>query len=71
VAQKQAELAACDDQIAALQETPLGRLKLMVDEASAKGKDLVADTVRRLQRDIMAARNRLDAMNWGGGEARR
>ncbi len=64
LAQVRAELAACDDQIAALKETPLGRLKLMVDEASAKGKDLVADMVRRLERDIMAARNRLDAMNW-------
>jgi hypothetical protein len=36
----------------------------MVDEASARGKDLVADMVRRLERDIMAARNRLDAIQW-------
>jgi hypothetical protein len=34
----------------------------MVDEAAAKGKDLVADTVRRLKRDIMVARHRLDAI---------
>jgi hypothetical protein len=33
-----------------------------VDEAAAKGKDLVGDMVRRLQRDIMVARNRLDAL---------
>ena len=35
-------------------------------EASAKGKDLVADMVHRLKRDIMAARNRLDAMRGNG-----
>jgi hypothetical protein len=34
----------------------------MVDEAAARGKDLIADHIRRLKRDIMAARNRLDAM---------
>ena len=34
----------------------------MVDEAAARGSDLIADTVRRLKRDIMAATNRLDAM---------
>ena len=34
----------------------------MVDEASARGKDLVSDMVKRLKRDIMAAQNRLDAM---------
>jgi hypothetical protein len=36
----------------------------MVDEAAARGKDLVADTVRRLKRDIMVARNRLHAIQW-------
>lgn len=66
VSQKRAELAECADQIAALRDTPIGRLKVMVDEAAAKGKDLVADMVRRLKRDIMAARNRLEAMNWQG-----
>jgi hypothetical protein len=34
----------------------------MVDEAASRGKDLIADMVRRLKRDILAARNRLDAM---------
>ncbi len=62
ITQAEAELAACDEQMNALRETPLGRLKVMVDEASAKGKDLVADMVRRLKRDVVAARNRLDAM---------
>jgi hypothetical protein len=36
----------------------------MVDEASVRGKDLVSDMVARLKRDIMATRNRLDAMLW-------
>jgi hypothetical protein len=34
----------------------------MVDEAAGKGKDLIADMVGRLKRDIMVARNRLDAI---------
>ena len=41
-----------------------GELKTMVDEAAIRGQDLVAEMVRRLKRDIMAARNRLDAMLW-------
>ena len=69
ITQAEAELAACDEQIKALRETPLGRLKVMVDEASARGKDLVADMVRRLKRDVMAARNRLDAMRGDPGPA--
>ena len=47
---------------AALQASRLYELKAMVDEAAASGRDLVADMVRRLKRDIMAATNRLDAM---------
>ena len=34
----------------------------MVDEAAARGKDLVRDMVGRLKRDIMVAQNRLDAI---------
>jgi len=34
----------------------------MVDEAASRGKDLVGDMVKRLKRDILGARNRLDAM---------
>lgn len=48
--------------LAALQATPLYELKKMVDQAAGKGRDLVADMVARLKRDIMAATNRLDAM---------
>jgi len=60
--EEQLEIYASD--LAAMQESPLWQLKAMVDAASARNKDLVADMVRRLKRDIMAARNRLDAMLW-------
>jgi hypothetical protein len=48
--------------LAALQASPLFELKTMVDEAAAKGRDLLADMVSRLKRDITVATNRLDAM---------
>jgi hypothetical protein len=64
VAQIEEELLARAGELAELQESPLWKLKTMVDEASAKGKDLVDDMVRRLQRDIMITRNRLDAITW-------
>ena len=64
IAQIEEQLAVYAGDLAALQDSPLWKLKAMVDEAAARGKDLVADMVRRLKRDIMAARNRLDAMHW-------
>lgn len=64
IAQIEEELVAYASDLAALQDSPLWKLKAMVDEASARGKDLVEDMVRRLKRDITAARNRLDAMRW-------
>jgi len=62
IAQVEERLVAFAGELADLQELPLWKLKVMVDEAAARGKDLIADQVRRLKRDIMAARNRLDAM---------
>jgi hypothetical protein len=62
--QIEAQLTECDRDLATLQESPLWKLKAMVDEAAERGKDLVADMVRRLERDVTAARNRLDAMRW-------
>ena len=56
------EMLAAD--LAALTDSPTWKLKAMVDEAAAKGKDLVRETVTRLRRDIMAATNRLDAMRY-------
>ncbi len=64
IAQIEEQLAAYASELAELRESPLWKLRAMVDDAAARGKDLVADTVRRLKRDITAARNRLDAMRW-------
>ncbi|MDP2389816.1 MAG: hypothetical protein Q8N52_05760, partial [Acidobacteriota bacterium] len=61
-AELEEQLAALDADLAAMLESPLGKLKTTVDDAARKGKDLVRETVRQLQRDIMAATNRLDAM---------
>jgi hypothetical protein len=49
---------------AELEATPLYQLKVSVDEATARGRDLMADMVTRLERDIMAATNRLEAMRF-------
>ena len=61
-AELEEQLAALDADLAAMVESPLGKLKTTVDDAARKGKDLVRETVRQLKRDIMAATNRLDAM---------
>jgi molecular chaperone GrpE (heat shock protein) len=66
ITQFEHQLNACAAELAALRASPLAQLKTQVDEAAARGKDLVADMVRRLKRDIVAARNRLDAMRWDG-----
>ena len=62
IAETEAQLAAYAGTLDACRDSPLWKLKVMVDEASAAGKDLVADMVRRLKRDILVATNRLDAM---------
>ena len=64
IAQIDEELNAHAADYAAMQDTPLWKLKAMVDEASTRGKDLVGDMVARLKRDILVARNRLDAIQW-------
>jgi hypothetical protein len=58
------QLNAYRREMAAMKDSPLWQLKTLVDDAAARGKDLVEDMVRRLKRDITAARNRLDAMLW-------
>jgi hypothetical protein len=62
IAQIEEQLVLRARELAELHKSPLWRLKAMVDAAEARGKDLIADQVRRLKRDITAARNRLDAM---------
>ena len=64
IAESEAQLDVFANDLAALKGSPLWKLKAMVDEAAARGRDLMSDTVRRLKRDIVAARNRLDAMTW-------
>ncbi len=62
IAQIEEELVALARDLVALKDSPLWKLKVMVDEAAARGKDLVRDMVKRLKRDIMVATNRLDAI---------
>ena len=64
IAQIEGQLNVYAADLAAMRESPLWQLKAMVDEAAAKGKDLMGEMVTRLKRDIMRARNRLDAMQW-------
>lgn len=64
IAQIEEQLRAHAEHLAALQDSSLWKLKAMVDEAAAQGRDLVGDMVGRLKRDIMVARNRLDAVRW-------
>jgi hypothetical protein len=66
IAQVEEQLQLLDADFAALKATPLWELKAMVDQAAVRGKDIVRDMVRRLQRDIMAASNRLEAMRAPG-----
>jgi hypothetical protein len=62
LSQIEEELDAYARELSEVQASPLYELKTMVDKAADRGKDLVADMVARLKRDIMAATNRLDAM---------
>jgi hypothetical protein len=62
ISQIEEQLAGIDGELEAFKSTPMWQLKTMVDEAAAQGKDLVRDMVTRLKRDILVARNRLDAM---------
>lgn len=64
IAQIEEQLNVCVIELAALKDTPMWKLKAMVDEAAGRGKDLVRDMVGRLKRDILVARNRLDAIRW-------
>lgn len=62
IAQLEERLAAIDAEFDHLKTSPLWHLKAQVDDAAAKGRDLVAEMVRRLKRDILVATNRLAAM---------
>ena len=62
ISQIEEELEILAGDLAAMKDSPLGKLKAMVDAAAASGKDLVRDMVGRLKRDILVATNRLDAL---------
>ena len=62
IAQIEEQLDMLASDLSALKDSPMWKLKAMVDDAAAKGKDLVRDMVGRLKRDILVATNRLDAM---------
>lgn len=64
IAQIEAQLNLYAAELAALRDSSLWKLKAMVDEAAAQNNDLIADMVRRLKRDILVTRNRLEAMLW-------
>jgi hypothetical protein len=61
IAQAEEEFETFAKELTALKASPLGKLKAMVDDAAGKRRDLVSEMVARLKRDIMVARNRLDA----------
>jgi hypothetical protein len=62
--QVEEQLVSVDEELGEIQRSALWQLKQMVDDAATGGKDLIEDMVRRLKRDITAARKRLDAMLW-------
>jgi hypothetical protein len=55
-------LQALAAELGLVTDTSLWKLKVMVDDEAAKGRDLIKDMVRRLKRDIVVASNRLDAL---------
>jgi hypothetical protein len=62
IAQIEEQLEGLGSALAAVKESALWKLKVMVDDEAAKGNDLIKDMVRRLKRDILVASNRLDAL---------
>jgi predicted RNase H-like nuclease (RuvC/YqgF family) len=62
IGQLEEQLEAFTAELAELKDSPISKMKAMVDESAARGKNLIRDMVGRLKRDILAARNRLDAM---------
>lgn len=62
IAQIEEQLTMISSDLADLKESSLWQLKAMVDAEASKGNDLMADMIRRLNRDILVARNRLDAL---------
>ena len=70
IAQIEEQLELLSRDLSSLRDTPMWKLKVLVDEEAARGKDLVQDMVRRLTRDVLVATNRLDALRPPGTPAR-
>jgi hypothetical protein len=64
IAELEDQLSIVDGDFDTLKESPMWKLKAIVDEAAAGGKDLIRDMVARLKVDILIARNRLHAIEW-------
>jgi hypothetical protein len=62
IAQIEEQMASLTDDLAKMQDSSLWKLKAMVAQEAANGKDLISDMIRRLRRDILVATNRLDAL---------
>ena len=62
IAQAEEQLEALAADLSVMKASSLWKLKTMVDEEAAHGKDLIDDMVRRLKRDILVTTNRLDAL---------
>jgi hypothetical protein len=65
VAQIEEQLEGLTSALDAVKASSLWKLKVMVDEEAAQGKDLIKDMVKRLKRDILVATNRLNAVTGG------
>jgi endonuclease III len=62
VADAKNSLLAMEQEIAEMTSTETWRLKLRVEKADAIGVDLLADLVEQVDRQILKARNRLEAL---------
>ena len=62
IAEHEARLAAIEREIADLRGSAIGRLKIKIDDAQAKGWDLMAEMVAEVKRDVGRATARLAAL---------
>lgn len=62
VAEMHARLVAIDRELAELRESAIGRLKIKIDDARAKGWDLMAEMVAEVKREVGRATARLASL---------
>jgi hypothetical protein len=61
-AELEARLVAIEREFADLRDSAIGRLKIKIDEARAKGWDLMAEMVAEVKRDVGRARARIASL---------